>query len=137
VHLIDLASRLDDNEVRSLVASAFGSPEAAQGALRRYRSGEWSVLGFEDEGKVIGLVGLEQASSTTTRVRGLAVSSGLRGQGIGRLLIDEARARMPSMTFYAETDADAVDFYRRCGFEVASRGERYPGVERFRCTLKA
>lgn len=34
----------------------------------------------------------------------------------------------------AETDADAVDFYRRCGFAVESLGERYPGVERFRCT---
>ena len=36
----------------------------------------------------------------------------------------------------AETDADAVGFYQRCGFEVESLGELYPGAERFRCTLK-
>lgn len=33
----------------------------------------------------------------------------------------------------AETDDEAVDFYRNIGFEVHSLGEKYPGVERFRC----
>ena len=35
----------------------------------------------------------------------------------------------------AETDKDAVGFYRSCGFEVESLGELYPGIERFRCKL--
>lgn len=33
----------------------------------------------------------------------------------------------------AETDADAVGFYRHSGFEVMSLGEKYPGTERFSC----
>jgi hypothetical protein len=33
----------------------------------------------------------------------------------------------------AETDADAVGFYRRCGLAVTSLGERFAGIERFRC----
>lgn len=33
----------------------------------------------------------------------------------------------------AETDEEAVNFYRSIGFEVYSLGEKYPGVERFRC----
>jgi hypothetical protein len=37
----------------------------------------------------------------------------------------------------AETDSDAVGFYRSCGFTVLSLGEVYPGVERFRCTLES
>ena len=35
--------------------------------------------------------------------------------------------------FTAETDKDAVDFYRKLGFSVTSLGEKYPGVERFHC----
>ena len=34
-----------------------------------------------------------------------------------------------------ETDRDAVEFYQRCGFQVKSIGEKYPGVERFLCEL--
>lgn len=33
----------------------------------------------------------------------------------------------------AETDAEAVGFYRSCGFTVRSLGEKYPGTERFLC----
>ncbi|MGG4554653.1 hypothetical protein ABEX11_20625 [Paenibacillus humicus] len=35
----------------------------------------------------------------------------------------------------AETDKDAVDFYRRLGFNITSLGQKYPGVERFQCSL--
>ena len=31
---------------------------------------------------------------------------------------------------------DAVEFYRKLGFSIESLGEKYPGVERFRCTLQ-
>ena len=33
----------------------------------------------------------------------------------------------------AETDHEAVDFYRRYVFFITSLGEKYPGVERFLC----
>ena len=36
----------------------------------------------------------------------------------------------------AETDQEAVEFYRNTGFVVYSLGELYPGVERFRCVLE-
>lgn len=36
----------------------------------------------------------------------------------------------------AETDMDAVGFYRRYGFSIEALGEKYPGVERYKCTLE-
>ena len=50
-------------------------------------------------------------------------------------------ARHPFSTFElnelnAETHRDAVDFYKRLGFDIESLGEKYPGVERFWCTLR-
>ena len=35
----------------------------------------------------------------------------------------------------AETDKDAVAFYRKVGFKIQSIGEKYPGTERFLCKL--
>jgi hypothetical protein len=37
---------------------------------------------------------------------------------------------------YAETDEEAADFYRNIGFTVESLGEKYPGIERFKCTFE-
>jgi hypothetical protein len=36
----------------------------------------------------------------------------------------------------AETDQDAVKFYRRWGFQIQSLGEKYPNTERFQCTWR-
>ena len=38
-------------------------------------------------------------------------------------------------SIYAETDQDAVNFYKNIGFHITSLGEKYPGVERFACLL--
>jgi ribosomal protein S18 acetylase RimI-like enzyme len=36
---------------------------------------------------------------------------------------------------FAETDEEAVEFYRNIGFSIQSLGEKYPGVDRFKCTF--
>lgn len=62
---------------------------------------------------------------------GVAVSH--RGRGLGRRLLREVERTIDDDWIEAETDDDAVGFYRSCGFAVESLGEKYPGVERFRC----
>lgn len=37
----------------------------------------------------------------------------------------------------AETDQEAVGFYRKAGFVITSLGEKYPGVERFSCFFES
>ncbi|PFE51898.1 GNAT family N-acetyltransferase, partial [Bacillus cereus] len=36
----------------------------------------------------------------------------------------------------AETDKEAVGFYKKCNFKIESLGEKYPGIERFYCYLE-
>ena len=66
----------------------------------------------------------------------LSVSPPFRRQGIGRAMMHFLRVRFPDSPLIAETDDDAVDFYRRCGFNILSLGEIYPGVTRYTCTLQ-
>lgn len=45
--------------------------------------------------------------------------------------------RIHQLTYLeAETDDEAVEFYKRIGFQVRTLGEKYPGVERFHCYLE-
>jgi ribosomal protein S18 acetylase RimI-like enzyme len=65
----------------------------------------------------------------------IAVKSGWRNHGIGKEMIYEYLLKNGIKKMFAETDKDAVYFYERIGFEIMSLGEKYPGVERFKCTL--
>ena len=70
-------------------------------------------------------------------IKHIAVSPNHRGQGIGSKMISIIKVKH-SLTFvFAETDKDAVNFYKNCGFKITSLGEKYPGVERFQCILES
>ena len=137
MRLIDLADRVGAPVVQRLVAAAFGSEDAALRATERYGAGDWTALGYEEDGAIIALIGVERLTESAARIRGIAVDRNRRRQGVGRLMVQALKLRHPGVTLYAETDRDGVRFYARCGFQVRSLGEKYPGVERFECVLPA
>ena len=117
-----------------LLVDAVGGSEWDERRSRAERMVDESVL-------VTGLWAGEVAAACTLEVDGssarltaLAVDARVRGRGIGRALIDATIAHLDLDRLDAETDGDAVGFYRSCGFEITSLGEKYPGVERFRVT---
>ena len=65
------------------------------------------------------------------RLTALAVERPFRGRGIARAVVDASFALLGLDTLEAETDGDAVGFYRACGFSVTPLGEKHPGVQRF------
>ena len=139
VTLVELTARLDDLEVVSLVALSVGfpTPEKLRAMTARYRErAQWRLLGIEQDGVLAGCIGVELASDASAVIRHIAVAVEFRERGLGRAMIEAVGKQFQLRELDAETDADAVAFYRRCGFEITSLGERYPGVERFRCAKK-
>jgi len=69
-------------------------------------------------------------------ILGIAVREGSRRKGVGRALIDHAAQQFSTLS--AETDGDAVDFYRVCGFECTGFERSFPdGVcVRYQCIKK-
>jgi ribosomal protein S18 acetylase RimI-like enzyme len=53
--------------------------------------------------------------------------------GIGKKLIEYSFYHLKPSILVAETDDDAVEFYRRCGFIINSLGEKYPDIVRYEC----
>jgi ribosomal protein S18 acetylase RimI-like enzyme len=139
MNLVTLVVRVGEPEVGKLLAYALGmpSPERLAQVGERYRKAGWRLLGLEEDGRLIGLIGLECAELGRATIQHIVVVPERRRQGIGRALLFQAAATRGIHCLVAETDADAVDFYRRCGFSVESLGETYPGVERFRCTWES
>lgn len=130
--LVLLSGDAVDDQVEKLLEPSHGSVDRARAAAAEYRAGRWCRYGWMDDGRLIGCVGMEVRLESAV-IRSLSVSASHRGRGVGRSMVEAVLQRTGVSWFEAETDADAVGFYERLGFTVASLGEKYPGVERFRC----
>ncbi|QPG71263.1 bifunctional GrpB family protein/GNAT family N-acetyltransferase [Mycolicibacterium mucogenicum] len=128
----------DDAAVRLLLALATGGgqPRIAEAVLQ-YRNDSGAKLFLATLGnETVGLVGYKVVAGAMVVLLHLAVASHVRRMGIGRrLLVKVRRTAPPELPVVAETDREAVQFYRATGFTVTSLGEKYPGVERYRAEL--
>ncbi|MBB6729918.1 GNAT family N-acetyltransferase [Cohnella sp. CBP 2801] len=133
--LKDIKGELDQPEVTELLeASMFPDPDIVRMALDAYRNDPaLELLGYYEGEELVGAIGFRMKTGNVLEIRHMAVSPEKRGHGHGRLMVLETLARKNPAELVAETDEEAVEFYRNIGFVVESLGELYPGVERFRC----
>jgi len=86
--------------------------------------------------EIVGFVGVEVITLEHYEIKHIAVLPDLRGQNIGSKMVKFVCKKHDLSFISAETDCDAVEFYRKYGFEVINLGEKYPGVNRYRCEYK-
>lgn len=74
----------------------------------------------------------------TAELLGIAVSTEFQKRGIGTFMIVEAAKKMNIRRIIAETDDDAVGFYKKSGFEITEMIKNYGGesIVRYRCVLE-
>ena len=91
----------------------------------------------EAGGRRVGILALERSSSTA-RLLGIAVAEDCRRRGIGRSMIRGVMTSEGIGRLEAQTDGDAIAFYRKCGFSEKKVTVSYPdGVAvRYDCTLR-
>lgn len=121
LRLLHLAAELDDAALQRILDDEF--PE-----LR--------VLG-ECVGDEPTAFAAFRSSPAAVTLEYIAVALGSQRAGTGRRLVESIRAIEPGRPLVAETDDDAVDFYRRAGFDVVPAAEdpRWPGRARYECRL--
>jgi ribosomal protein S18 acetylase RimI-like enzyme len=135
--LVEVRPRLTDPLIQELLASAmFPDPDRIRNAIDEYINDEQlKVFGYEIDSRVIGVIGYRLYPDNSLEILHTAISPDERGLGYGRGIILEAIEKEKPKVVFAETDEDAVEFYRNIGFSIESLGEKYPGVERFKCTF--
>jgi len=125
-------------QVKQLLSYAVGSAsgEKLSNILEQvYLQGDSRLYVFIDnDGSALGIVGLK-GEGASAEILHIAVDEHNRNCGIGRRIIDELLKLENLTELTAETDHDAVEFYRRYGFGIQSLGEKYSAVERFHCRL--
>jgi len=99
---------------------------------------ELEVVGAVDRGVVAGFAAYHVEPALVT-LEYIAVTGRQRGSGLGRRLVDAVRRARPDLPLHAETDDDAVGFYRGLGFEIAAapRDSRWPTRQRYLCAIVA
>lgn len=134
--LINLKQSLDDKDIQEIIGySVFPDPDKLEITMEAYRSDEsLNLYGIESEGEILGIIGFRLAEGNQLIIEHIAVQPDYRGMDFGRGLILEAINLIKPSEVVAETDDEAVNFYRSIGFQIESLGDKYPGVERFRCT---
>ena len=124
-------------EILSLAVGAADSERMAQIVDAYDSCTTLSLYVYRAKLKTCGIIGCETLDAQSARIQHIAVNSLDQHGGVGRLMIRAAVQELGFKSLQAETDADAVGFYAACGFAIESLGEKYPGVERFECTLRA
>lgn len=93
------------------------------------------ILVCRSHGKAVGVIVLSFAAPGSMEIAGIAVDPAARGQGVGSHMIRQAVRRYRPRHVCAETDDDAVGFYRKNGFRAAAFSEMRGGeaAVRYRC----
>lgn len=146
------APRTDDSAagIRRLGAAEIAGPEfvallklAAEvedGELERIRTQELArltVIGSVEDGRLVAFAAFD-ADADPVVLSYIAVDVGAQGRGLGNALIESVRRAAGGRALLAETDDDAVAFYRRIGFRITSRSDRdprWPDRPRYDCLL--
>jgi ribosomal protein S18 acetylase RimI-like enzyme len=132
MELVDLNGRQDESDVLRILKQSHGSERALDEARDNYRTGEWTFIGLREGGEIIACAGAEELDPGTIGIRSIAVAPTWRNQGLGRKLLEVLAGRLRADRIVAETDDDAVGFYRRCDFTVEDAPPKF-GRARFWC----
>ncbi len=83
-----------------------------------------------------GCIGIALIDTNRARICHIAVDEKYRNHRIALQMIKEIVRKYELTYIEAETDREAVGFYKKCNFKIESLGEKYPGIERFYCYLE-
>ena len=131
---------LQSQEAFSIYASCMYQPtyDAFKNRMKSYVS-DASVMIYvcTERGVRIGILVL-QTSSEEAEIMGIAVSDHCRKRGIGRRMILQVMEQEGFKCMKAQTDDDAMGFYRSCGFRDEMTVVEYPDGQavRYNCILQ-
>ena len=130
-------SRHNPATVKDLLAMAMGrpKPERLQKLLDEFYSTDGHTIFVAlDKDNIAGIIGINHTAAPHGWITHLAVHPEMRMKGIGKNLINHTMEALSLKSLALETDQDAVEFYRACGFEIKEIESKWQGVRRFRCT---
>ena len=132
--ICDVKEKLSDSAILDLLApSVFNpTPERLLSRAEKYQADDnTSVYAYSENGEYKGIV-VFKIKEQTVEILDIAVKPEYQGKGIGSRLIDYIFSKFSINKIIAETDDEAIGFYKKCGFTVIdTRVEIY--TKRYTC----
>jgi ribosomal protein S18 acetylase RimI-like enzyme len=128
---VDIKQQMDNPVVHRIISyAAFdGSPEAVAKTVQKYQTNpRLHFYAWIKNDEILGICGYE-VHANKVEIHLISVDEHARAKGVGGSMIISLQNKY-DMTLEAETDDDAVIFYRKCGFETTEfmhkkRGKRH------------
>lgn len=89
-----------------------------------------------EEDDYVGICGVRRIDNQKVDIMHIAVDETLRKQGIATKMIQAVNDIERVKEIHAETDDDAVNFYRKLGFKVTEVRDKYTDVLRYECVYR-
>ena len=124
ISFANVKANLFDPEVLTLLKPSVynPTPERLKRRAEKYSADKNTfVYACKIDGVYAGIVVLKTGNDTA-EILDIAVKPEYRKHGIGKSLIDFIFTQFPIDNITAETDDEAVEFYKRCGFNVIGFG---------------
>lgn len=131
--MLQRVEHIEIDPIKKVLKHATGPSEASLfKAFSMYKNDQAVLCKYGNK----GCIGIVLIHTNRARVCHIAVDEKYRNQGIALQMIKEIIKEYELTYIEAETDKEAVGFYKKCNFKIESLGEKYPGVERFYCYLE-
>lgn len=134
VLICDVKNRITDFNILNLLAPSVYNPtyERLLNRAKKYQADkDTQIYAYKDNGTYKGIV-VFKISDNIAEILDIAVAAEYQGRGIGGKLIDFIFNRFCAYKITAETDDDAVGFYKKYGFTVAETKTAY-NTKRYYC----
>lgn len=134
----DIKDKLDDPSILKIMAYSEYEESLARAVERAkaHRSDDAQlVYGWVEDNVILGVCAFRVLPDRVS-IGGISVAQNARGQGIGGAMVAGLQRMYPPLPIEAETDDDAVEFYRRRGFAVSELAKEHDNC-RWVCILSA
>lgn len=134
--IIDIKSILKSPDILAILAESvyMSTEEKLNTRADEYINNDNVVVyGYKDDGAISGLIVLDITQRKEIIILDIAVEKSNQHSGIGKKLIDYTLDNLKPNILIAETDDEAINFYRKCEFAINSLGEKYPNIIRYEC----
>lgn len=130
----DMKNHMANSAIQKILSYCVfdNSPEGIANKIADYQNhSSWDFYGWVENGEFLGVCGFE-VHPDYVEILHISVADNARHRGIGGAMVTALQEKY-GLRLEAETDDDAVDFYRKCGFG-ATAIKKYD-VQRWICVL--
>lgn len=139
MYFVDISNNLHDKHILDIISlSQYMPTEEKLNSLADKYETDADVFAFacNINGITCGVIILKRLINDEYEIMSIATPPSVRSKGVASKLITFALKNLKCSIVKAETDDDAIEFYRKYGFQIVSLGEKYPNTVRYLCTLK-